>query len=40
MNKRIKKKKRKLYNNLYSKMKMTFKSEKERKTWVSFITNA
>lgn len=40
MNKRLKKKKHKQYNDLYSKTKMTFNSEKERKTWVKYITNA
>jgi hypothetical protein len=40
MNKRIKKKKIKNYNEWYSIHKMSFNSEKERKEWVRSITNA
>lgn len=40
MNKRLKKKIRKQYNDWYSKNRMDFKSKKERKQWVSFVTNA
>jgi hypothetical protein len=40
MNKRLKKKKRKAYNNRYSKNNIEFTSEKERKLWVRYITNA
>lgn len=39
MNKRLKKKMRKRYIELFSN-KLEFKSEKERKKWVSYMTNA
>ena len=43
MNKRLKKKIRKKETNIYSienQDKLDFKSEKERKAWVSYVTNA
>lgn len=39
MNKRIKKKKRKQYDDDYSK-ELGFKSDKERKNWVSYMINS
>jgi hypothetical protein len=40
MSKRLKKKIRKQYNDLYSKNNMIFNAERERKEWVKYMTNA